>query len=717
MSSSATTTATMTAPGVRPLPFVVYFPDDELGKTAMLGVKKFRRISFEGLNGQPADVERILFVSQERFLDENYNAARSPNVRVIALSANRFKDPRLDGIIFSYLPPDTPTPLVERMVDNAIDHIHLIVSRRELGEKLAGATHEIHELNQIGAALSAEHDTEKLLELILTKSREITLADAGSLYLVENVVEEAGDETAKRMASGIHPMLADKDGNVGAADTQKLAAAHAETGELAVAGVETGKLAAKEQPVKKQLRFKLAQNDSVQIPFREHTMEISARSIAGYVAQNGEVVNIPDAYHMPDDVPYSINRKFDEDSGYRTKSILAVPMRNQKDEIVGVVQLINAKRRWDGKLLKIADVVSNVMPFASRQQEIIQSLASQAAVALENSRLYEAIQRLFEGFVRASVIAIESRDPTTSGHSFRVANLTVALAEAVDRVDSGPYAGIKFTRTEMKEIRYASLLHDFGKVGVREEVLIKAKKLYPAQLELVSQRFHFVKRTMENMSLQSKLDYVLAKGREDYLKEQGRFDGELAQQMEEADTYFKTILQSNEPTVLPEGNFDKLLDIAARRYTDYDGEEKALLTPDEVRLLSIRKGSLDDDERKQIESHVLHTVNFLQQIPWTKEIKNIPAIARGHHEKLNGLGYPFKLSAREIPVQTRMMTISDIFDALSAADRPYKKAISMERALEILGFAVKDGELDGSLFEIFKTARVFERWKIEPYPY
>ena len=710
--SASSTTATTTPPGVRPLPFVVYFTDDALGKTAMMGTKKYRRIAFESLVSQPEDVERILFVSQEHFLENNYNFARSPNVRVIGLSEKRFRDARLDGIIYCYLPPETPNPIVERMVDNAIDHIHLIVSRRELGEKLAGATHEIHELNQIGAALSAEHDTEKLLELILTKSREITLADAGSLYLVENAVEVAGDDTAKRLASGVHTMLADEHGNVAAVDTGKLAAAHHEQ-----AQAETGKLIAKELPVKKQLRFKLAQNDSVQIPFREHTMEISARSIAGHVAMTGDTVNIPDAYHMPDDVRYSINRKFDEDSGYRTKSILAVPMRNQKDEIVGVVQLINAKRKWDTQLLKIADVVANVTPFASRQQEIIQSLASQAAVALENSRLYEAIQRLFEGFVRASVIAIESRDPTTSGHSFRVANLTVALAEAVDRVDSGPYAGIKFTRTEMKEIRYASLLHDFGKVGVREEVLVKAKKLYPAQLELVSQRFHFVKRTMENMALQGKLDYVLAKGRDAYLKQQGKLDNDLAKQMEEADTYFKTILQSNEPTVLPEGNFDRLLDIAARHYTDYDGADKPLLTPDEVRLLSIRKGSLDDDERKQIESHVVHTVNFLQQIPWTKEIKNIPAIARGHHEKLNGLGYPFKLSAPEIPVQTRMMTISDIFDALSAADRPYKKAISMERALEILGFAVKDGELDGSLFEIFKTARVFERWKIEPYPY
>ena len=691
----------------RPLPFVVYFGGDEIGKKAMLGVQKYRRIPYESLTEQSADVERVLFVSREELIEEHYNACRAPNLRVIALSGKRFKDPRLDGIVYSYLPAETPTDLVERMVDNAIDHIHLILSRRELGEKLAHATHEINELNKIGAALSAEHDTEKLLELILTKSREITMADAGSLYIVENApVDDPGSDTAKILAH-----------DETSPDAMKMLSAET-AAKTAIQASKLGKLAEhSEKHIKKQLRFKLAQNDSVQIPFREHVMEISNRSIAGYVAQTGEIVNIADAYHMPDDVPYSINRKFDEDSGYRTKSILAVPMRNQKDEIVGVVQLINAKRKWDVKLLKIADVVSHVTPFATRQQEIIQSLASQAAVALENSRLYEAIQRLFEGFVRASVIAIEARDPTTSGHSFRVANLTVALAEAVDRAEAGPYAGVKFTRTEMKEIRYASLLHDFGKVGVREEVLVKAKKLYPAQLELIRQRFHFVKRTMENLALRSKLDCAVEKGREQYLKELPKFDADLAQQVEEADRYFKTILESNEPSVLPEGNFDKLVDIAARRYLDFDGEEKALLTEDEVRLLSIRKGSLDDEERKQIESHVVHTFNFLQQIPWTKEIRNIPAIARGHHEKLNGLGYPYKLSAPEIPVQTRMMTISDIFDALSAADRPYKKAISMERALEILGYAVKDGEIDGPLFDVFKEARVFDRWKIEPYPY
>jgi hypothetical protein len=291
------------------------------------------------------------------------------------------------------------------------------------------------------------------------------------------------------------------------------------------------------------------------------------------------------------------------------------------------------------------------------------------------------------------------------------------LAEVVDGCEIGPFANLRFSRNEMKEIRYASLLHDFGKVGVREEVLVKARKLYPAQLDLIQQRFQFVKRSMQAESLEKRLRYVLEKSRDAYIQQLPKFDAELKEQFEELDLHLKTVLNSNEPTVLAEGSFEKLAEIAANHFIDMEGYDQPLLTNDEVRLLSIRKGSLDEAERLQIESHVVHTFKFLQQIPWTKEIKNIPAIARGHHEKLNGLGYPFKLSAPEIPIQTRMMTISDIFDALSASDRPYKKAVSLERALDILTFAVKDGEVDADLFAIFRESQVWQRWKIEPYPY
>ncbi len=644
-------------------PAVVYFEDDPAVRAALSGVSRYQRMSYERMPRAPRQAETILITSSERLLARVYPELRSPNLRVIAISDGRFHDPRADGMVYAYLPSGTPAALVERMLDNAVDHIHLLSTRRDINQRLAGATRDINDLNEVGAALSAEHDTGRLLEMILTKSREITRSDAGSLYIVEEI--EATDG----------------------------------------------------RPARKVLRFTLAQNDSVSVSFRESTMDINQNSIAGYVALTGDIVNIEDAYHPSIGVPYTINRSFDEGSGYRTKSILALPMRNQKGEIVGVLQLLNCKRNADARLTAKETVDVEVVPYSLRQQELLTSLASQAAVAFENSRLYDAIQKLFEGFVRASVIAIEARDPTTSGHSFRVANLTVALAETVDKASSGPFAGIGFTREQMKEIRYASLLHDFGKVGVREEVLVKARKLYPAQLDLVRERFNFVRRSLEAATLRSRLDYLLAKGRDEYLRQLPAFEAALAENLRELDDYFKVIVASNKPTVLPEGSFERLLDIAARNYEDLDGELRPLLTADEVRLLSIRKGSLDEAERRQIESHVVHTFNFLRQIPWTREIRNVPGIARGHHEKLNGSGYPYKLSAPEIPVQTRMMTISDIFDALAASDRPYKRAVQPDNALEILGCMVQDGELDRDLFSLFLEARVFDKWKVEPFPY
>ena len=668
----------------RNLPAVVLFPGDDVAKASIAGLQHYLRLSFEDF-AKGRESETILITSLERMIADKVALLRAPNVRVIALSDWRYKDPRIDGVVYAYLPANTPPALVERTIDNALDHIHLLATRRDVNERLAGATKEIHELNAIGAALSAEHDTEKLLEMILTKCREITHADAGSLYLVEEqVIESAAPKQPAQQEVVIH----------GA--------------KLAVP---------KSEQTKKVLRFKLAQNDSITIPFREVVMEISGKSIAGYVALTGEPVNIDDAYHLPEVVSYQINRKFDEDSGYRTKSILAVPMRNQKGDVVGVVQLINSKRDFASKLVNVKLLGAQVIPFPLRLQEMVVSLASQAAVALENSRLYQAIQKLFEGFVKASVTAIEARDPTTSGHSFRVANLTVALAEAADRAPDGLYRDVKFTRDQMKEIRYASLLHDFGKVGVREEVLVKAKKLYPLQLDLIFRRFQFAKRTAETEALRRQLQMLLQKGRDEFEKLAPEFEKELAAELARLDEEFKIIADSNEPTVLPEGSFDRLNEIARRAVRDVDGSELPMLLDDEIRLLSIRKGSLDDSERRQIESHVVHTYNFLDQIPWTTEIRAIPDIARGHHEKLNGFGYPYKLSAPEIPLQTRMMTISDIFDALSAADRPYKKAVSTDRALQILGFAVKDGELDPNLFQLFVDAKVYEKWKVEPYPY
>ncbi len=555
------------------------------------------------------------------------------------------------------------------MFDNAVDHMHLVQTRREANDKLALANSEIYELNNIGAALSAEHETRELLELILTKCRQITRADAGSLYLVEE--QEAEEE-------------------------QGLVRDHRQT--------------------KKILRFKMAQNDTVDVPFREVVLPISESSIAGYVAQHGTVVMIEDAYELESWVPYAINKQFDIDSGYRTKSILAVAMMNPKNDIVGVVQLINAKHNWRARLNTPEDIEREVVPFSTRQMEIVSSLASQAAVAYENSHLYENIHRLFEGFVKASISAIEQRDPATSGHSFRVANLTVALAEAVDR-DSTYFPDVKFTRSEMKEIRYASLLHDFGKVGVREDVLTKARKLYPAQMEVIRSRFDFVRRTLQAESGERKLRYLLENGKGEYAKQLPRFERELEEELKELDRFMNFIRVSNEPSVLPEGTFEMLSQIAERKFLDLNGALRPLLTPEEARLLSIRKGSLDESERAEVESHVDHTYNFLKQIPWTREIRNIPEIARGHHEKLNGRGYPGKLQAEEIRIQTRLMALADVFDALAAADRPYKQSVSVEGALRILEQMARGGEIDAEVYSLFVQAKVYERWKVECFEY
>jgi HD-GYP domain-containing protein (c-di-GMP phosphodiesterase class II) len=550
--------------------------------------------------------------------------------------------------VFAFVRRKAPAAVVQRTIEAAFENIDLATREREAREDLERTQREMDELNQIGVALSSTRDIKTLLTMILQKAREITGADAGSLYLVEQLGEH-----------------------------------------------------------ERRLRFKITQNDTGQFPFTEFTMPITENSMAGYVALHGEVINLPDAYAIPHDRPYQFNPKLDQESGYKTRSMLTLPMKNAKGEVLGVLQLINAKQDFRAMIKTPEAFEEEVEPFTGHDVRLALSLGSQAAVAYENSKLYEDIETLFEGFVKAAVTAIEQRDPTTSGHSFRVSALTVGLAETVDRIKEGPYGGVSFTREQMKEVRYAALLHDFGKVGVREQVLVKARKLYPMQLDLVHQRFNYIRKELEAHTSQQKLQYFLEKNREEALAQVNLLDEEYKRQLAEIDDYMQFILQVNEPTVLAEGKFERLLDIAAKKFADPKGIEHDFLNPDEVRLLSIPKGSLDEGERQEIESHVIHTFNFLTQIPWTKEIKNIPLIARAHHEKLNGRGYPYKLTELEIPLQSKMMTICDIFDALSASDRPYKRAVPVEKALDILRFSVKDTEIDPVLFDLFLEAKIY----------
>jgi hypothetical protein len=285
--------------------------------------------------------------------------------------------------------------------------------------------------------------------------------------------------------------------------------------------------------------------------------------------------------------------------------------------------------------------------------------------------------------------------------------MTIGLAEVVDRAGDGTYRTVKFTREQLREIRYAGLLHDFGKVGVREQVLVKAKKLYPLQLDLIRQRHAFVLRTTEREFWRKRAEFLEAHGRTGYDKFRRALESAHGRELEALARFLDAVLQANEPTVLPAPRVDELTALAQCTYEDVTGEERPYLTADEVRYLTIPKGSLDEAERLEIESHVTHTYHFLQQIPWTRELQQIPLIAYGHHEKLDGAGYPRHVTGAAIPLQTRMMTISDIYDALTAADRPYKPAVVPTRALDIMTEEVRLGQLDGELFRLFVDAQVF----------
>lgn len=509
---------------------------------------------------------------------------------------------------------------------------------------------ELSELNAIGISLSAERHPDALLELILTKARGITSSDAGSLYLVEEPSEGA-----------------------------------------------------------RRLFFALTQNDSIDVRFRATTLPLTNDSVAGHVALTGEPVNLADAYMLPRGSPFTINRSFDEHTGYHTKSMLVVPMRTPPGETIGVLQLINCKPGYSGRLRSPEDIERHVQPFSPRFVTLAESLASQAAVAVDNNRLYQSIHRLFEGFVGAAVTAIEARDPTTSGHSFRVAELTVGLAEAVDRVERGRYAALRFTGDQIRELRYAALLHDFGKVGVREHVLLKAKKLYPGELDRIRQRVALIRRGLELRYAGKKLDYLVTQGRRGFDRHAVALDDELAAWLADLDQSLERVLLANEPALLPQDVVAQIHELALKNFEDHLGNRQAIITAEEAAVLTIPRGSLTHEEISEIRSHVVHTFQFLAQIPWTRELRNIPEIARSHHEKLDGTGYPYGMRSDEIPTQSKIMTIADIYDALTAADRPYKKAVPAEMALDILDAERRVGAIDGDLLDVFIAAKVYRR--------
>jgi len=307
----------------------------------------------------------------------------------------------------------------------------------------------------------------------------------------------------------------------------------------------------------------------------------------------------------------------------------------------------------------------------------------------------------------ASVTTIEKRDPVTSGHSEGVAILTVDLAEKVDASSLPRFEKESFTRDQIQEIRYASLLHDFGKVGVKEKYLRKAKKLYGSHEQLLEQRFESILRAIEVEHLEAKISQIEGGAPRALLEEMDR--AFLARQ-DEIRQLLRMIRQANEPTILEEASVrEALQDLAKRTYRDSNGTDHAFLEPNEVEALSIRRGSLTDEERNKINEHVQNTYDFLKELPWTSELRRVPKIAWMHHAKLDGTGYPRPWKGDEIPIEARMMTIADIFDALTAWDRPYKKAVPVEKALDILkNEEAGNGKIDGDLVDMFIEAKIYE---------
>ncbi|HET7499433.1 MAG TPA: HD domain-containing phosphohydrolase [Kofleriaceae bacterium] len=524
--------------------------------------------------------------------------------------------------------------------------------------ELERSRHENEMMIKIGRALSQERDIKKLLAIILRHACDVTNADAGSIYIVEGHDEDI---------------------------------------------------------LQRRLRFEVSQNDSRELPKGSPVIPVSEKSIVGQCVLSSDRINIPDLYALePPGVgnnPWGFvhDRSFDDQNRYQTRSVLAVPMISARNEVIGVIQLINKRAKGWIQLDLPSDFEDGVVPFKDTSETYIFALASQAGIALENVLLYGEVKTLFDGFVKAAVTAIEARDPTTSGHSERVARLTVNLAIAVNETDNGHFREVRFSEDDLTQIQYAGLLHDFGKVGVREHVLVKAKKLYEHERELILQRFQLIKRGYKVEGLESKVRYLMESTRDQVAAQLVAIDRDVARKIGELDEIIRFILAANEPSVLDEGDFARIAEIAGMRWAADDGTLAPFLTDSEACCLQIRRGSLTEQERIEINSHVVHSYNFLRRIPWGRSLRDVPEIASSHHEKLDGSGYPNALRGPQIPLPARMMAIGDIYDALTASDRPYKKAIPTEKALDILAADVKRGQLDSELFDVFIAAQVWLR--------
>jgi HD-GYP domain-containing protein (c-di-GMP phosphodiesterase class II) len=513
-------------------------------------------------------------------------------------------------------------------------------ARQSPGGSAPGAADDLgqrlEQLNAIGASLSAERDIDRLLEAILAAAKTITRADGGTLYRVT-------EERTLRFEI-----------------------------------VRTS-----------SLKYYLGGTSGNPVPFYPIQLYKDGKPnhgmVAAYAALTGETVNIADAYSA-EGFDFSGTRAFDSKTGYRSKSFLTVPMRNHEREIIGVLQLINARDPASGEIVE----------FSASDQRLAESLASQAAIALTNRMLINQLEHLFESFIQLINTAIDEKSPYTGGHCQRVPVLTMLLAEAVNDTREGPLSDFHMTDKDRYELKIAGLLHDCGKVTTPVHVVDKATKLQALfdRIHLVDTRFEVLKRDVEI----------------EFLKKQIT-EAQLRDRLRELEDDRRLLHACNiGGERMRDEDIERVRRVARRRWRDAAGREADFLTEDEVENLTIRAGTLTEGERKIINHHIVATIRMLEALPWPRHLTNVPEYAGGHHERMDGKGYPRGLTREQMSVQARCMGIADIFEALTAKDRPYKKGKSLSESLEILGRMKENGHVDPDLFDVFVRKGVYRKY-------
>jgi HD-GYP domain-containing protein (c-di-GMP phosphodiesterase class II) len=506
----------------------------------------------------------------------------------------------------------------------------------------------LRELNEIGIALSAEKDHTRLLELILVKAIEITNADGGTLY-TRTDDQRLRFEIVHNRSLDIH-----KGGTSG----------------------------------EEIVFYPIALYDDEGKP--------NNHMVAAWSAISGETINIPDAY-ASEEFDFSGTRNFDNKMGYRSISFLTVPLTNHENEIIGVLQLINA----------IDEDTNKVIPFTPLDQQLIESLASQAAVTITNKTLIDAQRKLFDSFIQLIADAIDEKSPYTAGHCRRVPVITNMLADAVNSIDKGPLKDFCMTDDQKYELEVAAWLHDCGKITTPEYVFDKGTKLETIfdRINLVDTRFEILKRDAVIASLKSRLNQI---DNADDVEQELANDKLLQEELTKLEKEREDIRSYNVGgEVLAEEDFKRIEEIAKRTYIDPEQEKVHLLTEEEKQNLQIGRGTLSIREREIINNHVSVTIKMLESLPYPKHLTKVPEYAGGHHEKMDGTGYPNKLTRAQMSVQARMIAIADVFEALTASDRPYKKAMPLSQSLKILGQMKLDNHVDADLFDIFINKKIY----------